>query len=221
MTATKKAVETRKRIFSAAISLFNEKGFQSTTMRDIAIQANVAIGAAYYYFDSKESIVMAFYEQSQNEIDPAITLALSRATTFESRLQAIIQGKFDYLAPNRKLLGALSTHADPQHPLSPFSAATAPIRNQDIARFESAVKDSKVKLPANLSPYLPRLLWMYQMGLIFFWVYDSSPNQRRTAYLYAQTQRMVLVGLTLIGLPFLKPIQKLAADLLKVIYNEV
>ena len=189
-------------------------------MREIAAEAGVAAGAAYYYFDSKDAIVMAFYERAQGEMHGAIEDALARSASLEERLRVIIEAKLEYFAPNRKLLSALSAHIDPEHPLSPFSAATAPIRDQDTAHFERAVQDSKVKLPASLRPYLPRLLWMYQMGLILFWVYDRSPEQRKTRVLFAQTLKMLLLGVKLAGLPFLRPMHRMAGDLLETMYGD-
>ena len=55
-----KSDETRARILTAAMELFRERGFESTTMREIAGKAAVATGAAYYYFDSKDAIVRDF-----------------------------------------------------------------------------------------------------------------------------------------------------------------
>ena len=217
---TQKSVETRNRILEAALKIFQERGFEGATMREIAVEAEVATGAAYYYFESKDAIVMAFYERAQGEMHATIEAALDESTTLEARLKAIVETKLEYFAPNRKLLGALSAHSDPEHPLSPFSSATEAIREEDIAHFERAVKDSKVKLPANIRPYLPRLLWMYQMGLILFWVYDRSSDQNKTKYLFAQTMKMLLLTLRLAGLPFLKPMHRMAGDLLKTIYDD-
>ena len=64
---------------------------------------------------------MAFYERAQQEMRADLEAKLARCHTFESRLRTIISEKFDCFGPNRKLLGALSSHADPQHPLSPFN----------------------------------------------------------------------------------------------------
>jgi AcrR family transcriptional regulator len=189
-------------------------------MREIAMTAEVAVGAAYYYFESKDAIVMAFYERSQSEMQPRIEASLTESKTLESRLQAIISTKFECFGPNRKLLGALSAHSDPEHPLSPFSRETSTIREQDVGFFERAVANSGVKLPVDIKPYLPRLLWMYQMGLILFWVYDKSEDQRRTMLLYEKTLKIILVVLRLAGIPLLRPIHRLAADLLDVVYGE-
>jgi AcrR family transcriptional regulator len=189
-------------------------------MREIAQAAEVATGAAYYYFDSKEALVMAFYEQAQREMRTELTEKLAGCTTLEARLRTIIEEKLEYFAPNRKLLGALTAHTDPEHPLSPFSEETRAIREEDLTFFEAAAKDSGVKLPKDIAPYLPRLLWMYQMGLILFWVYDKSPGQRRTRVLFEKTLKMLLVTLKLASIPLLRPIHRLAAELLRVVYED-
>jgi AcrR family transcriptional regulator len=214
-----KSEATRARILESALATFRERGFEKSTMREIAVAAGVAVGAAYYYFDSKDAIVMAFYQRAQQEMAPSLDAILSKSKTLEARLRGLITYKFEYFAPNRALLGALSAHADPTHALSPFSQETAAIREQDIAFFARAVDDSKVKLPSNIRPYLPRLLWLYQMGLLLFWVYDHSPRQTRTQILFDKTLKMMLITLRLAGLPFLRPIHRLAGDLLEVIYG--
>ena len=216
----KKSEETRSRILEAALSVFQERGFAQATMREIAAEAGVAVGAAYYYFDSKDALVMAFYERAQEEMHGETEAALDRAKTLEARLRAIISAKFGYFAPNRRLLGALSAHVDPDHPLSPFSVETAQIREQDVRLFERAVAESGVKLPASVAPYLGRLLWMYQMGLILFWVYDKSAGQNRTMLLYEKTLKMILVTLRIAGFPLLRPLHRLAGELLAVVYGD-
>jgi len=211
---------TRARIFEAALKVFRERGFPSATMREIAAAAQVALGSAYYYFDSKDAIVMAFYEQSQQQLASRIDRILASSRTLEARLRGIIQCKFDQFAPNRALLGALSAHIDPDHPLSPFSAATAAIRDQDVAFFARAVHDSNVRLHASVLPYLPRLLWLYQMGLMLFWVYDKSPQQVRTALLLDKTLAMMLLGLKLAGVPLLAPLYRPAGQLLQTLFGD-
>ncbi len=220
-TAGKKSEETRARILAAALATFRERGFEKATMREIAEAAEVATGAAYYYFDSKDAIVSAFYVQAQEEMAPLLEARLARCKNLESRLRSILTQKFEYFAPNRKLLGALSAHADPEHPLSPFSQETEPIRAADLAFFEQIVRDSGVKLPRDIQPYLPRLLWLYQMGLLLFWVYDHSPGQRRTQALLDGTLRMLVLTLRLASLPVLRPMHRLAAPLLRAVFDDL
>ena len=110
---TEKGELTRNTILERALQLFRDKGFEATTMRDVATQANVALGAAYYYFDSKDAIVMGFYERAQEHLAPLLDQSLADAKGLHDRLRAIIRVKLDYFAADRKLLGALSAHIDP------------------------------------------------------------------------------------------------------------
>ncbi len=216
----KKSEETRRRILEAALVIFRERGFASATMREIATNADVAVGAAYYYFESKDAIVMAFYQRAQEEMRPALLAALDRSRTLEGRLRGIVGEKLTYFSSNRALLGALTAHTDPKHPLSPFGEATTAIREEDVALFARAVAQSAVKLPKNVAPYLPRLLWMYQMGIILFWVYDDSPGQARTKTLFDGTLKILLLTLKLANFPLLRPMHKLAGELLAAVYGD-
>jgi AcrR family transcriptional regulator len=217
---TPKSEETRARILAAALQVFRERGFEAATMREIAASAQMAVGAAYYYFDSKDALVMAFYGQAQNELTPMLDALLASSRTLEQRVRGIIEQKLDYLEPNRNLVAALTAHIDPEHPLSPFSTATAPIRDLDVGFFKRAADESGLKLPKTISPYLPRLLWLYQMGIFLFWVYDRSQNQSRTQLLLDKSLSIVLLGLKLAQLPIFRPLLRPAGELLKEIYGE-
>jgi AcrR family transcriptional regulator len=54
-------VGTRERILDAALNLFIEKGFDKTSLREIAEQLGVTKAALYYHFASKEDILMALH----------------------------------------------------------------------------------------------------------------------------------------------------------------
>src|SRR5882762_6787840 len=112
---TIKAEETGLKILEAALTLFREEGFDNATMRDIAAKAGVATGAAYYYYRSKDAIVMDFYRRSCAEMQPLIEAALEQATSLETRLRELIRVKLAYFAPNRSVLRTLLRNgADPK-----------------------------------------------------------------------------------------------------------
>jgi len=210
-----KSAETRARILEAAMDLFRRQGFEETTMREIAAEAGVATGAAYYYFDSKDAIALAFYDQAQQDLEPLLAQALAGPQTLRDRLSALLEVKLRYFAPNRRLLGALAAHADPEHPLSPFSQQTRQIRERDVESFARALAGSGIRLPRDLSPQLPRLLWMYQMGLILFWIYDRSPAQRRTAGLIARSAAIVERLVKLAAFPPMRPVRRMVVELMQ------
>ena len=49
-----KADKRKKEIIVAAMQLFSEKGYEQTSMRDIAKSLKVSLGLCYRYFDSKQ-----------------------------------------------------------------------------------------------------------------------------------------------------------------------
>jgi AcrR family transcriptional regulator len=213
--STTKAEETRSRILTAALDRFRVRGFDQTTMREIATEAGVALGSAYYYFESKEALVMAFYEQANKEMSVQIEDRLARSKGLGAKLRAILDVKFEYFAPNRLFLGALSGHAaDSKNPLSPFSDETAHIRERDLKHFATALEGSRLSVPGDLAPYLPKLLWLYQMGLILFWISDRTPEQIRTRQLRDKSLALLVTALKLAGFPLLRPLRKRIVDLL-------
>jgi AcrR family transcriptional regulator len=217
MKPKSKSDETRARILAAAIDLFRRQGFEATTMREIAAAAEVATGAAYYYFDSKDAIVLAFYGQAQDEMAPLLEEALATGMDLKTRVGALLDVKLRYFEPNRALLGTLASHADPVHPLSPFSEQTREIRERDMRFFERALEEARVRLTADLKPHLPRILWMYQMGVILFWIYDRSEAQQRTRALIDKSLGVVVRLIQISGLPLLRPVRRLVVDLVETV----
>ena len=220
MPATKttpKAEETGLRILDSALALFRQEGFDAATMRGIAEKAGVATGAAYYYYPSKDAIVMDFYRRSCAEMQPKIE-ALEPATGLETRLRELIRVKLVHFAPNRGVLRTLLRNgADPRHPLSPFSPETREIRDIDIAWFRRILVDCGMRIPRDLEPELPGVLWFFQMGVIFFWVIDESPNQTRTTRLLDLATKSVATLIRISTLPLMRPVRKSALQLIEVV----
>ncbi len=215
---TPKAEETRERIVDAALDLFRDKGFDETTMRDIAGAAGVATGAAYYYFRSKEELVMAFYARTAEEARTILPPAIDRSKDLRKRLRAVIDTKFEQFAEHRRLLIAIvRIGIDPLHPLSPFGQETEVMRNESIDTFRAALDGSTTKIPKDLHDDLPRLLWMYHMALILFWMFDQSKAQRRTRILAGGTLELLVRLLQIASLPLMGPLRKKLIGLLKAI----
>jgi len=215
---TQKAEETGRRILDSALELFRQQGFDATTMRDIAQKAGVATGAAYYYYPAKDAIVLDFYQRSCEEMQPRIEAALEHAKGLETRLRELIGVKLEYFDPNRGVLRSLLRNgADPRHPLSPFGPDTAGIREIDIAWFRCILTDCGMRIPRDLEPHLPGVLWFFQMGVIFFWVIDESPHQARTARLLELASKSAAFLIRASALPLMRPLRKTAVQLIEIV----
>jgi AcrR family transcriptional regulator len=218
---TPRAEDTRRRIYEAAMELFREKGFDDTTMRDIAAKAGVALGGAYYYFSAKDAIVLAFYREMQEASGERIVAALAGKKKLKDRLESVIEQRLALLEPNRKFCAALFRHApDRADPLSPFSEETRPIREGAIEHLRVAIDGSDAKVPPDLKARLPYLLWLYQMALIMFWLYDRSPHQERTRRLIDKSLPLLVNLLRLSWLPLMKPLRRAALDLVEAASGE-
>jgi len=58
----------RARIFTAAIALFNQKGFTATAMKEISREADLAVGTLYNYFPSKNDLLLGIMEKKLEDI---------------------------------------------------------------------------------------------------------------------------------------------------------
>lgn len=168
-------------ILETALRLFRERGYAETTMRAIAKEAGVAVGNAYYYFDSKEHLIQGFYDSNQQAHKAAAEPVLATEKDFAARLRGVLHAGIDVNAPYHAFAATFfKTAAEPTSPLSPFSAQSSPSRVAAISIFRETVEGSSAKLDPELRKELPELLWLGWMGIVLFWVYDNSPDQRRT-----------------------------------------
>jgi len=198
--ATPKSETTRRHILETALGLFRKRGFDATTMREIAAEAGMALGAAYYYFPSKEAIVSAYYDQVQGDHEKLTRTMLVGARDLRTRLRAAFRAKLEVIGKDRGLLSALFRHVgDPKDPLSVFGSGTRTQREQSIATFAAALGEET--LPADLQPFAPRLVWFIHLGLVFYMLFDDSPGQRRTHKLADAAADLFAGVLTLARLP--------------------
>ena len=84
-----------------------------------------------------------------------------------------------------------------------------------IRVFHDVVDGSDLKVPATVAPHLPRLLWLYHLGLIFYWLHDESPDQSKTRRLAAVTQGIMIKILKVIRLPLIRSFTQPAIKLLE------
>jgi AcrR family transcriptional regulator len=203
----KTSEDTRREIFETALALFREQGFERTTMRDVAARVGVSLGAAYYYFASKDAIVGAYYDHVHDEHAARCREAFAATTDLRGRLRAALHIKVDVMLGDRKLLRALFRYGgDPDHELSWFGPATAHRRRESIGLFAEALAGES--LPADLRDAAPSLLWGLHMGVLLFFVYDESPDQRRTRRLIDATVDLAVDLRRVVTSPLLRPMRR-------------
>ncbi|HWE88276.1 MAG TPA: TetR family transcriptional regulator [Pseudonocardiaceae bacterium] len=203
----KKSDATRALILDTALRLFAERGYERTTMRAVATEANVSVGNAYYYFDSKEHLVQGFYYRISELHVQACDKVLAGERDFGARLRAVLLRWLEIAQPYHEF-GAqfFRNAADPASPLSPLSAESGPAREIAIGVFREVVDGASVKMDPQLRPDLPELLWLYQLGVVLYWVHDRSPDCARTRALVERTVPLIDRAVALSRLRVLRPL---------------
>ncbi len=71
------AAVTKEKLLEAAYYLFSTKGFENTTLSDIAIQAGLTRGAVYWHFKDKEDLLNQLVIQNMQELKALQTLSVT------------------------------------------------------------------------------------------------------------------------------------------------
>jgi AcrR family transcriptional regulator len=82
----RKKEETRTRIFRAAIDLFRERGFESTTVDEITERADVAKGTFFNYFPRKDGVLGYLSEDRMVAIEENAGAMLAESRSVRDRL---------------------------------------------------------------------------------------------------------------------------------------
>src|SRR5215467_14375746 len=121
----------RTRIVNAALSLFQEKGFDATTTKAIARRARIAEGTVFNYFETKEDVALYFFEL---EVDHAIAAVRKdpglRRAPLDEKLFALIQTQLEFLEPHQRFIGAAFIHALRPTSKLAFSGQAIAMRNR-------------------------------------------------------------------------------------------
>ncbi|MGX9898990.1 TetR family transcriptional regulator [Arthrobacter sp. SA17] len=197
-----KSEQTRQALVSVAMGMFREIGFEKTTMRAIANEAGVSVGNAYYYFASKDDLVLELYEQVQNEHAAQASQTIEGLKGFGDRLKAVLHAGVDVMAPYHGFGGDfISTAIRPNSPVNPFGGQSAAAREASLSLFHAVVEGASPAVPEKLRSDLPELLWLAYMGITLFWVHDTSENQQRTRRLIDGVVPLMTRGISLAKIP--------------------
>lgn len=166
---------TRRLLLDRALELFQRRGVEATTMRDIAKAAKLSLGAAYYYFPSKDALVFAYYEANQAEME---AVAIEASGDLRARLGLVFHRKLVSIRPYRRMLAAIVQRLiDPADPMSAFSSTSHSVRARAIAVLEHVVGPD---LPPQSASLAAQTLWLVMLAMMLVSINDKSKGQART-----------------------------------------
>jgi len=186
---------TRERLYRTAIELFNERGYEAATLRDVAARADVSPTLLYRYFPNKRAVVLALYDELSEAFG---TNAKLPAGHWRDRFVRALESSLEVLGPHRVTLRALAPVMVGDTEEGVFAERTAFSRVRVQSVFRDAVVGAKDAPAPALAESLGRLLYLMHLGVILWWLLDRSPRQRATRALVSLIERaMPSAGLAL------------------------
>jgi AcrR family transcriptional regulator len=92
--------QTRWRILAAAAERFANQGYAATSIRDIAGEVGVTVGAIYVHFPSKDRLLVAVSEEGIGRIGRAVDAAIADLDDPWDRLAAAMRAHLEVLLSN-------------------------------------------------------------------------------------------------------------------------
>ena len=139
-----------------AARLFGSKGYESTSMRDIAAAVGILPGSLYHHFGSKEDLFVAVYSLGVSQIHKAVSDAAARHTEPWARLEAACVAHLQSLLVKDSFAAAVISH---------LSIGSLPMHGELVEvrdRYEAVFEELVAALP--LSPGVDRRI--FRLGLL-------------------------------------------------------
>ena len=180
---------TRDRLYATAMGLITQRGYEATTLREIAKEANVSVGLLYRYFPSKQAIILAFYDELS--ADFARDAAAMPRGRWRERFVFALTASLQVLVAHRVALQALAPVlvGDPDEGV--FSERTAFSRQRVQPVFEDAIIGATDAPRQPLAAALGRLLYLVHLAVLLWWLFDKSSHQRATWALVSLTEQLL------------------------------
>lgn len=200
-----KGERTRLRIRSAAMRSFRENGYDATTIRKIADELRLSVGATNYHFPSKNHLIQELYLDVQQTHRMVAEPLLAGESRLIERLRIVFRSGLAQLEPYHAHAGEfLSAAVSPRSPINPLATESAEALAIVQSLFTEAVEGSAQSgLPDDLRGLLPRALVLAHLLLALFWVYDTSEGQRRTHRLLDRGLKLLKTALPMARVPVL------------------
>lgn len=190
--------QTREKILTVALALFQKNGFEGTTTKEIARKAGIAEGTIFNYFKTKEDIAFYFFEKETDHVVAAFDEGKRlRKAPLEEKLFALIQRQLEYIAPYERFIGSVIFQAlKPSSKLSPFSLESQAMQVRYLTFVQTLFDEAAERGETGpTSWWAPQAFWVYYLGVLFYWLNDPSPNKENTL---AFLDRSLKIGIAML-----------------------
>src|SRR5262244_2076515 len=99
-------------ILAHATDVFDEKGYEGASMRDLSRSSGMSLAGLYYYFESKEKLLYLIQKHTFTTIVQRLRQRLEGVSDPQQRIRVFILNHLEYFLANQKAMKVLSHEDD-------------------------------------------------------------------------------------------------------------
>jgi len=173
------AMETKERIYLAAINLMDKKGFENFTVADISSEAGVSVGAFYHHFTSKNDILAEIFHKADEYFSTQVVSSLGKKS-----IPNKIITYFDHYAKFNVSSGVELTRQLFNPKIKFFVKKDRPMLTILERLIQEGQENKEIRADEDPEE-LSRFLFVMARGVVFEWsIYDGSYDLEATMHKY-------------------------------------
>lgn len=176
----------RVQLLDAAARLFSQRGYHTTSMRDIAKAVDMLSGSIYYHFDSKQEILLAVYAEGARRIGACVDAALALETDPWKRLEAASAAHLDALSLTHRDYAQVMIRTLPEE-TDDLGAQLRDIRREYETKFRRLI--DALPLPPDIDRHYLRLMLIGALNWSNVWYRPGGDPPETVAKAFIQTLR--------------------------------
>ncbi len=134
---------SRQKIVDTALKLFSQQGFEKTSVREITKAAGISLGLMYNYFDSKEALLKAIFQESIQNIQDSFAIEPNDT----GRLALLLRRYFDAIEKRQDHWRLLHGIRMQQHLSQLLAQETETLSNYIIGELSLILKNLRYERP--------------------------------------------------------------------------
>lgn len=169
VAVTREAVDSRQDILRTAARLFQQRGYDATSMNDVAAALKLSKGGLYHHFQSKDEMLFHIMNHALDITEERVVKAVRGIQNPEERLRTVIRLHIEVVLSVRDREVTVMLHEN--HPLPPSLRKQINQRKKDYIHFvENVIADVQkqkgvkgtVSARAAALALLGMINWIYQ-----------------------------------------------------------
>jgi AcrR family transcriptional regulator len=162
-------VDSRQEILRTAARLFQQRGYDATSMNDVAAALKLSKGGLYHHFQSKDEILFHIMSHAMDITEERVIKIARGVMDPEERLRTLIRLHIDVVLSVRDREITVMLHEN--HPLPPPLRKQINARKKDYVHFVEGVIADTQKARGSSGAVTPRAAAFALMGMIN-WIYQ-------------------------------------------------